>query len=110
MIGAINASTSPLLLGAMPQHMLGRVVAVINPAQQLAGIVSLGLASLLPTTVLARLHVALGGISFNTYDAIVGAAGLIIVIAGLASIVPLRSTASKPRAGVDDSGAARQPV
>lgn len=110
MIGAINTAISPLLLGATPQHMLGRVVAVINPAQQLAGIVSLGLASLLATTVLAHLHVVLGGIGFNTYDAIFGAAGLIIMIAGLASIVPLRSAASKPEAAADESDAAPQPV
>jgi MFS family permease len=92
MIGAVNAAISPLLLAVTPQHMLGRVVAVINPVQQLAGIASIGLASLLATTVLAHLHVAIAGVTFNTYDAIFGAAGLIIVIAGLASIVPLRST------------------
>jgi hypothetical protein len=34
MIGAINTAISPLLLNATPQHMLGRVVAVINPAQR----------------------------------------------------------------------------
>jgi MFS family permease len=93
MLGAVNAAIFPLLLSATPQQMLGRVVAVIAPAQQLAGIVSIGLASLLATTVLAHLHVVVAGVTFNTYDAIFGAAGLIIVIAGLASIVPLRSSA-----------------
>jgi MFS family permease len=109
MIGAINAAISPLLLGATPQHMLGRVVAVINPIQQLAGIVSLGLASLLATTVLAHFQVVVAGISFNTYDAIFGASGLIIIVAGLASILPLRSAegntgASAEAAPVYDSG------
>jgi MFS family permease len=110
MIGAINTAISPLLLGATPPHMLGRVIAVINPAQQLAGIVSLGVSSLLATTVLAHLHVILAGVSFNTYDAIFGASGVIIVIAGLSSIVPLRNAASTPKAAADESDAVRQPV
>jgi MFS family permease len=110
MAGAINAVISPLLLGATPQHMLGRVIAVINPAQLLAGIISLGLSSLLATTVLAHLHAVVGGVTFNTYGAIFGAAGLIIVIAGLASIAPLRSAAIRPEAGTGESAGAQEPA
>jgi MFS family permease len=97
-IGAINAAISPLIIGATPQHMLGRVIAVINPVQQLAGILSLGLASLLATTVFAHLHAVILGVTFGTYDTIFGISGLIIIIAGLASIAPLRGTASEPAA------------
>jgi len=96
MIGAINAAIQPLLLGATPQHMLGRVIAVVAPVQYLAGILSLALASFLATTVLAHLHADIAGVRFGTYDTIFGAAGVIIVIAGLASIVPLRGAATQP--------------
>jgi hypothetical protein len=34
----VNTVITPLLLGATPQHLLGRVSAVINPVQQLASI------------------------------------------------------------------------
>ena len=105
-IGALNAVIQPLLLGATPQQMLVRVVAVITPVQYLAGILSLALASFLATTVLAHLHADIGGVRFGTYDTIFGVAGVIILIAGLASIVPLRTAAVQPGAAASPAGPA----
>lgn len=89
-IGMVNSVITPLLLGATPQHLLGRVTGVINPVQQLASILSMAAAGFLASTVLRGMHVVIAGVTFGPYDTIFGVAGLLFVAGGLASIVPLR--------------------
>lgn len=91
-IGVINSVLTPLLLGATPQHLIGRVSAVFSPVQQLASILSMAAAGLLASTVLRGFHAVVGGLSFGPYDTIFLFAGLMFVVAGLASIAPLRSS------------------
>jgi MFS family permease len=90
-IGAANAAAPPLILGATPQHLIGRMSAVFNPVQQVASIASMAVAGFLASTVLGGMHVVVAGASFGPINTIIGASGLIILIAALWSVVPLRS-------------------
>ena len=94
-IGALNAAISPLLLEATPQEMLGRVIAVINPLQQVASITALAAAGILASTVLRNMHVVAGGMTFGPYDTIFGISGLFFIAAGIAAIRLLRTSARR---------------
>jgi hypothetical protein len=92
----VNSVVTPLMLGATPQHLLGRVSAVINPVQQLASILSMALAGFLASTVLRGMHEVVAEVTFGPYDTIFGVAGLLFIAAGLASILPLRDAGATP--------------
>jgi MFS family permease len=96
-IGAINSAAPPMFLAHIPQDLIGRVMAVFSPLQQLANILSMAAAGFLASTVLRGMHVVVGGIAFGPVDAIIGFSGLLIVTAGLSVIAPLRG-ADKPAA------------
>jgi MFS family permease len=111
--GALNGAYSPLILGATPAHLLGRVSAVLSPLQQLASIVSLVLAGVLASTVLRGMHAVVAGIAFGPYDTVFAIAGLLFVIAGVASIAPLRtavqSQVTNEPGAADDAPAVASP-
>lgn len=75
--GALNAAAPPLLLGSIPQRLIGRVMSVFNPIQQVANIASMAAAGALATDVPVR--------------TIFAVSALLIIGAGLALIVPLPS-------------------
>lgn len=89
-VAVVNVVISPLLLGATPQDMLGRVIAVVAPIQQVAGLLSLAVAGFLASTALHGMHVVAAGMTFGTYDTIFGVCGLLFIAGGLVSIRPLR--------------------
>lgn len=94
-VGAVNVAIAPLLLGATPQEMLGRVFAVINPLQQVASLTALAASGILATTVLRNMHVVAGGMTFGPYDTIFGISGLFFIAGGIAAIRPLRTSARR---------------
>lgn len=94
-VGALNAAISPLLLEATPQEMLGRVVAVLNPLQQIASITAMATAGILASTVLHGMHAVVAGMTFGPYDTIFGIGGLFFIAGGLAAIRPLRTPSSR---------------
>jgi MFS family permease len=75
--GALNAAAPPLLLASIPQRLIGRVMSVFNPIQQMANIASMATAGALAAAVPVR--------------TIFAVSALLIIAAGLALIVPLRS-------------------
>jgi MFS family permease len=99
MVALMTATVPALLLAQVPQEMIGRVMGVFSPLQQLAGIVSMALAGLLASTVLRGVHVVIAGVRFGAVDTVFGAGALLIVAAGLAVIAPLRAAA--PPAAAD---------
>jgi MFS family permease len=90
-LGVVNSVIMPLLLEATPQHLLGRVNAVISLVQELASILSMAAAGFLASTVLRGMHEVIAGVTFGPYDTIFAVAGLLFVVAGFASILPMRS-------------------
>lgn len=95
-LGAVNAAIPPLMLGATPQHMIGRVESAMNPLLSLAAVSSMGAAGILTSTALRGFHAAVAGISFGPYDTVFAVAGLLFTSSGLAAVVPLRQHA-RPR-------------
>lgn len=88
-LGAVNAAVAPLMLGATPQHLIGRVESVLSPLISLASVSSIAAAGFLASTGLRSFHTALAGISFGPYDSIFAIAGLLFTVSGLAAIAPL---------------------
>lgn len=75
--GALNAAAPPLLLASIPQRLIGRVMSVFNPIQQIANIASMATAGALAAAVPVR--------------TIFAVSALLIITAGLVLIAPLRS-------------------
>ena len=91
-VGSLNTMISPLALSVTPQEMIGRVVAVIGPLQQVANVVATAATGFLVSTALRGLHQSFAGTTFGPYDTVFAVGGLLFVIAGLATI-PLLATA-----------------
>jgi len=94
-VGVLNSVVSPIILNVTPSHLIGRVSAVLSPVQQLASIVSMVLAGALASTVLRGFHATVAGVKFGPYDTVFAASGLLFMIAGIASIVPLSKPAEQ---------------
>ncbi len=96
--GVLNSVVSPIILSVTPSHLIGRVSAVFSPLEQLASIVSMVLAGVLASTVLRGFHATVAGVKFGPYDTVFAAAGLLFMIAGVASIAPLSKPAEQKAA------------
>jgi MFS family permease len=88
--GMVTATVPSLLLAQIPQEMVGRVMGVFNPLQQLAAIASMALAGLLASTVLRGMQITVAGVRFGAVDTILGAGALLVIAAGLAVMTVLR--------------------
>jgi TRAP-type C4-dicarboxylate transport system permease small subunit len=83
-------------MGTTPKHLLGRIIAIINPAIQLAAVLSMALASLLASTVLLHFRATLLGIHFGQIDLVFTVAALLMTAAGLLALLTLRPTPASP--------------
>jgi hypothetical protein len=90
MIAPVNVVVGPLLLHATPHEFIGRVIAVINPIQALATILSISAAGALASTVLNGFHTSLLNMDFGPVDTIFTSTGILIVLGGLYAMVNLR--------------------
>jgi hypothetical protein len=97
MFGALNAAAPPLFLAAIPQPLMGRVMSVFNPLQQVANIVSIAVAGFLAGTVLRGMHVTIAGATFGPVDTIFTASALLIITGGLAMISTLSQASTSVR-------------
>lgn len=105
MIAPVNVVAGPLILHATPREFVGRVIAVINPLQALASILSISLAGTLASTLLSGFHATLAGIDFGPIDTIFTATGVLIVLGGLYAMVGLRGV-TLGKAGASEEAAA----
>jgi MFS family permease len=99
MFGALNAAAPPLFLAAIPQPLMGRVMSVFNPLQQVANITSIAVAGLLAGTVLRGMHLVVAGVTFGPVDTIFAASAVFIIMGGLVMIRPLSDTARPVQEG-----------
>jgi MFS family permease len=100
-IAIVNTAITPLLLAAAPRELLGRVVAVINPVQQLASMLSVVAAGWLASTALRNFSASVAGVHIGPIDTIFTASGLLIVIGGGYGLfaLPGKSGTAAPAAG-----------
>ncbi len=99
-IAMLNTAVAPLLLDAAPREYLGRVMAVFNPANQLASMLSVVISGWLASTVLRSFRGSFAGISFNSVSLIFVVAGGLIFVSGLRAFAALPSVSmsgSQPR-------------
>jgi MFS family permease len=81
-LAALNTALTPVLLSAVPQSHLGRVIAVINPVQQLAWLVGVAVSGWLASTALRGLDADVAGVHLGPIDTIFTAAGLLVAAGG----------------------------
>jgi MFS family permease len=93
-VAMMNTAMTPLLLRAAPPQYIGRVVAVFNPINQLASMLSVVVAGWLASTALRGFSGRLTGIRFGPIDTIFAASGLLIILAGCYAVVALPREAS----------------
>lgn len=91
-VAAVNTALTPVLLKAVPQSHLGRVVAVIGPAQQIAALTGVAVSGWLASSVLQGLDLTVAGLHFGRIDSVFTASGLIVVAGGLYATTALRGS------------------
>ncbi|MHB8339768.1 MAG: MFS transporter [Mycobacteriales bacterium] len=88
-VALLNTGITPLLLKATPPELLGRVAAVFNPINQLASLLSAGVAGWLASTALLHFHTSVAGLHVGRIDTLFSAAGILIVLAAGFAFVTL---------------------
>jgi MFS family permease len=89
-LAIVNSVAGPILLKVTPQRLLGRIMALINPIQQVAGIAGMALVAYLASTTLRGLNVSIAGVHFGRIDSIFFAGGLLVCASGLWAGLALR--------------------
>ncbi len=103
----LNTAMTPLLLASAPREYMGRVIAIFNPAVQLAAMASVAAAGWLASSVLRNFSGSLAGVHFGTIDTIFAAAGLLVLLAGGYALAALPRQADQP--GIRCPAGARGP-
>ena len=104
-IAPVNVVIGPLILHVTPRELIGRVMAVINPINALAGIISVAIAGALASTILSGFQASLLGIAFGPFDMIFTGTAVLIILGGLYAMVNLRGV-TLARAGASEPVAA----
>src|ERR1017187_9390719 len=86
---ALITALAPLTLAVTPQEFRGRVIAVFNPACQLASMMSVVVAGWLVSSVLRNMAFSLAGLHFGPIDTIFTVAGILVMLAGGYALVGL---------------------
>jgi len=88
-IAMLNTAVAPLLLDAAPREYMGRVMAVFNPVNQFASMLSAVVSGWLMSTVLRSFRVSFAGISLNSVSLIFIVAGGLIFVSGIRAFAAL---------------------
>lgn len=89
-VTALHTVAGPLVLRATPQHLIGRVMAVMSPAVQLAAIASMAVAAAVASTTPRGFHADVLGLTVGRIDAIFAVSAVLLVLAGLVAWPPMR--------------------
>jgi MFS family permease len=95
-IAMLNTAVAPLLLDAAPREYLGRVMAVFNPVNQFASMLSVVISSWLASTVLRSFRASFAGVTLNSVSLIFIVAGALIFISGLRALAALPAASAPP--------------
>ncbi|HEU0239365.1 MAG TPA: MFS transporter [Micromonosporaceae bacterium] len=98
----LNTSIAPLLLNSAPREYLGRVIAVFNPINQAASMISIVVAGWLASTALLHFHADIAGLHMGRIDLIFSIAGVLIVASGIYAAIafPPAETTAPPSGGL----------
>jgi MFS family permease len=88
-IAMLNTAVAPLLLDAAPREYLGRVMAVFNPVNQFASMLSVVVSGWLTSTVLRSFRASFAGVTLNSVSLIFIVAGGLIFVSGIRAFAAL---------------------
>jgi len=88
-IAMLNTAVAPLLLDAAPREYLGRVMAVFNPVNQFASMLSVVISGWLTSTVLRSFRASFAGVTLNSVSLIFIVAGGLIFVSGIRAFAAL---------------------
>jgi MFS family permease len=88
-IAMLNTAVAPLLLDAAPRECLGRVMAVFNPVNQFASMLSVVVSGWLASTVLRSFRASFAGVTLNSVSLIFIVAGGLIFVSGIRAFAAL---------------------
>jgi MFS family permease len=95
-LGWVNTAISPILYREVPRELLGRVVSVVNPIQQLASMFSALVSGWMVSDLLRGLDVTAGPLRLRPIDTVFAVCGLLFVAAGLVARLVLPAPESAP--------------
>ncbi len=100
-ISVLNVAITPILIGATPRELLGRVAGVFQPLTQVTNLAGMALAGYLASTLLRGFHHRIVGVWMGTYDLIFSVAGLLFILGGFVAWRGLRtgSVSTEPETG-----------
>jgi MFS family permease len=93
-IAMLNTAVAPLLMDAVPREYLGRVMAVFNPVNQFASMLSVVVSGWLTSTVLRSFRASFAGITLNSVSLIFVVAGGLIFVSGIRAFAALPSVST----------------
>jgi MFS family permease len=85
----LSAMVGPMVLRSAPREFAGRMIAILRPAIQLAGMVSVLMATWLAGTVLSGFHASVAGLHFTAIGTIILASGVLVAAGGCWAVVVL---------------------
>ncbi|HEY7092959.1 MAG TPA: MFS transporter, partial [Ktedonobacterales bacterium] len=89
---ALNVAISPLLLLVTPRALVGRMVAILTPAINVASLAGMALSGYLASVTLVDFRQEALGFTFGPVDTIFMAGGLIALLGGVYCALRLRSS------------------
>ena len=93
-IAMLNTAVAPLLLDAAPREYLGRVMAVFNPVNQFASMLSVVASGWLASTMLRSFRASFAGVTLNSVSLIIIVAGGLIFVSGIRAFAALPSVST----------------
>ena len=95
-LAGVNSMIAPMVYREVPRDLLGRVLGVLNPVQEIASAAAIVLSTWLASTVLRSLNARVLGTHFGPIDTIFFAGGVLVVAVGLWTARATRGMGAKP--------------
>lgn len=95
---SVFVAVRPLTVLVTPRSLIGRVMSFEMPMITIASLLGGALASILASTLLAKFHVTLAGITFGPLDTLLAAAGILTGAGGVYARLTLYPAVKKLRA------------
>ena len=90
-IAAANVALQPLVMNETPEHMIGRIEAVLTPLATVAALISLSIGGYLASVVLVHFKAHFLNMTFGPIDTIYVGTGLLFLIASVYVLLTART-------------------
>jgi MFS family permease len=90
-IAAANVALQPLVMNETPEHMIGRIEAVLTPLATVASLISLSIGGYLASVVLVNFRGTFLNMTFGPIDTIYAGTGFLFIVASFYVFLTARS-------------------